>query len=154
MPNSKRKKDLSKLIDKQWVRLDLSSPDYHAAVNELGILLSEQSVVLDAEKLKEELFNRSDSAPMIAEGVIFPHVRSQALSDFAMVIGRTVQSFVSDNGNHFRLIVAMGSPAAKVQEHLEWLAALGRVLKAPGVIDALNKASTPEEFAGIITKPL
>lgn len=141
---------LKELIAKpDVVMLDVVASSREAALRALHAELARQPGVIDADRLLRDVLERVMVAPVcIAAEVALPHARTAAVDRIVLGVARLAAPGVGFDGEHpnIRLMFMIGTPRQQVEEYLRLVAAISRLLRAPGARDGLLAAKTEVEF--------
>ena len=149
-----------KIIDylkEERIVLSLKSHTKIEAIKELATLLKDAEEITNFDVFLQDVYERENlGSTGIGNGIAIPHARSEAVKDFVIAFGRSVEGvdFNSLDGQPVKLIFLMGTHREKkLNSYLEILAHLTRLLKQQFFREALLKAPTPsaiiEEFKKI-----
>jgi mannitol/fructose-specific phosphotransferase system IIA component (Ntr-type) len=134
--------------------LDLTAGSREVALRALHAKLALVPGVTDAERLLLDVLERAMIASVcIAPDVALPHARTTAVSRLVLGIARLAPPGVGFDGEHpaVRLMFMIGTPRRQVEEYLQLVAAISRLLKTPGARDALLAAKTEGVFRATLT---
>jgi mannitol/fructose-specific phosphotransferase system IIA component (Ntr-type) len=135
------------------VMLDLAATSREAALKALHGALALQPGVKDADRLLRDILERVIVASVcIAPDVALPHARTSAVDRIVLGVARIAAPGVGFDGEHpnVRLMFMIGTPRHPVQEYLQLVAALSRLLRKPGARAALLEAPTEAEFRAVL----
>lgn len=137
------------LLIKNRMVLELKAKTKTEAINELANLVKDAEEVLNWSQFVKDVFEREAlSTTGIGNEVAIPHARTDAVSDFFIVFGKSQAGieFKSTDGKPVKLVFLMGTPKGKgVNSYLKILAKLSRFLGKKDFRDALMKTYTPED---------
>ncbi|MFH0911000.1 MAG: PTS sugar transporter subunit IIA [Planctomycetota bacterium] len=142
---------LVSLLEPKLVLCRGRAANYPEAKEKLLALLAARTE-LDADFLRAALAEREALASIvIAPGIAFPHARVASLSDFHLVIG-TFPHGVAMAGEKepVRLIVLYFIPEASSNIYLRAASAMAEFLSAPGSLDRLLAASSPDALIQVL----
>jgi mannitol/fructose-specific phosphotransferase system IIA component (Ntr-type) len=111
--------------------------------------LAAAGVIRDVQDLTRRLVERERlGCTSLGGGVAIPHCKSRDVEDVALSIGLAPGGidFHSADGVPVTLIFLILSPADQPAVHLQALARISRLLRTPGVVETLRRASTGEEI--------
>jgi PTS system fructose-specific IIC component len=140
---------LQSLVNPKLVFPDLKAGTADEVLGELAALLEKTGTVRDAADLAERLRRRErDGCTGMGGGVALPHCRSNDVHDVVLAVGtsRRGVDFGAPDGIPVTLIFLILSPIDAPALHLQALARLSRLVRTPGVGDALRRASSGEEI--------
>ncbi len=137
------------------VMLDLRADSRETALRTLHARLARRGVVKNADQLLYDLLERVFLAPVcIATDVALPHARTDAVDRMVLGVARVLDQGVAfDAEHHFiKLIFMVGVPKQQVDEYLQMMAAISRVLRNESVKAGLLTAATEEEFCALLAR--
>lgn len=137
------------------VVLDLSANSREAALRGLHRELARLPAVKDADRFLIDLLERTMLASVcIAPEVALPHARTTAVDRIVLGVARLKAPGVGFDGEHpaVRLMFMIGTPRQQVEAYLRLVAAISRLLRAPGARDGLLAASTEAEFRALLAR--
>jgi mannitol/fructose-specific phosphotransferase system IIA component (Ntr-type) len=120
------------------------------AIRELLAGFRGHAAVTDAAGWEEDLIRREElHSTVTAQGVAFPHARTEAVREIVWAAGTSRDGVVCANGTgRARLVILIGVPVRMVREYLEFLGRLNRVLRAEGAVDALVASASDDALRG------
>lgn len=142
-------------VDPRLVFTDISATTLSETFGEVARRLVKAGVVTDAEDLTRRLLERERlGATALGGGIAIPHCKLKNLDDIVLAVAscRPGIDFRSPDGAPVTLLFFIVSPVQAPGLHLQALARVSRLLKAPGVADALREAETPEAIAETIRR--
>jgi len=129
--------------------LNMKSSNKEEAINELAHLIKDAKEIIDYDTFLKDVFKRESLVTTgIGHYVAIPHARTDAVNDFVVAFGRSLEGikFDSFDKKPAKFIVLMGTPKAKgLNSYLQLLAQVTRILKRKGFQDSLLKASSTKE---------
>lgn len=140
---------LQGLLDPRFVFTDLRGPGMEEVLGEMARRLAAAGAIRDAAELTSRLIERERlGCTSLGGGVAIPHCKSKDVGDVVLSIGLAPQGvdFRSADGAPVTLIFLILSPADQPALHLQTLARISRLLRAPGVGESLRRAGTREEI--------
>jgi mannitol/fructose-specific phosphotransferase system IIA component (Ntr-type) len=121
------------------------------AIRKIVRLIAADEQIADPDRFVQELLARErDSPSVVDEGVVFPHARTDLVTEIVLGIGRSRGGIVFGKGGRARLIFVVGVPQRLVNDYLICVGALARLLKDDVVRNRLLSADTPEQFIDIL----
>lgn len=104
--------------------------------------------VRDLPKLERAVLERQKlQPPLLGNGVALPHARTAAVTEMVLAIGRSREPVrFGPDQVPIRLVFLYGVPIQCIGGYLESVARLTRLLKTPGMLDALLTATDEETF--------
>jgi mannitol/fructose-specific phosphotransferase system IIA component (Ntr-type) len=137
------------MVDPRYVFPDLRGPGLEEALGEMARRLAAAGVVRDVQDLTHRLIERERlGCTSLGGGVAIPHCKSRDVDDVVLSIGLAPGGidFHATDGVPVTLIFLILSPADQPAAHLQALARISRLLRAPGVVASLRRATTREEI--------
>ena len=147
---------LQGLLDPRFIFTDLRGPGMEDVLAEMARRLAAAGAIRDAAELTSHLVERERlGCTSLGGGVAIPHCKSKDVEDVVLAIGLAPQGidFHSADGVPVTLIFLILSPADQPALHLQTLARISRLLRAPGVGDSLRHAATREEILEALQGP-
>lgn len=147
-------KSSTELIAKpDLVKLDLVANSREAAMRALHADLARVPGVTDGDRFLLDLLERVMIAPVcIAVDVALPHARTTAVDRIVLGVARLAAPGVGFDGEHpaVRLMFMIGTPRQQVEEYLQLVAAISRLLRMDGARAGLLAAKTEAEFRKLL----
>lgn len=139
---------LADLIDKKQIALDLRAQTQPEAMREIIQLLAANGKIDNPEKFLEEVLAREKTnSTFAADGVAFPHARTELVDEFVLGIGRSAAGIPwTAKGEHAHLIFLIGVPKRLVNDYLIVIGTIARVTKDSALRTLLQHAENAEEF--------
>lgn len=144
---------LQGLVDPRLIFPNLAPATMEEALQDLARRIAATGVVHDAADLANRLLERERlGCTGLGAGIAIPHCKLKDVGEIVLAIASCPGGvdFHSPDGVPVTLIFLILSPAQMPALHLQALARISRLLKAPGVADALRQAATPEAFAAAL----
>jgi PTS system nitrogen regulatory IIA component len=145
---------ISTLLPLDCINLELPARTRGSVVRELVKLAERSNLVWDPDAVREAVAAREEMATTARpEGYAIPHPRRRlpnTLGDSVIALGRTSSGipFGAARGHSTDLFFLVCCTDDAL--HLRTLARLARLLRTPGLLDALRAAETPAEAWGLI----
>lgn len=148
--------DLSKVIRKETIKLDMKAATKDEALKELTDLLYETDVISDKKAFLDDVYYRETlGSTGIGNGIAIPHGKSQFVSRTSIAFGKTKNDLVwetlDDKPVNFVILFAV-TEEDKTSTHVRLLSKVATKLGDDEACEALLKANTPEEVYEIFTK--
>ena len=139
---------LSDLLKKEHVDLALEATTQPAVMRELIDLLSASGRINDPEKFLEQLRAREQTnSTFAADGVAFPHARTDLVDQIVLAIGRSEAGIPwTAKGESAHLIFLLAVPERLMNDYLIVIGAIVRVTKDKPLRTLLLHAESVEEF--------
>ncbi|MDR3144757.1 MAG: cation:proton antiporter [Treponema sp.] len=139
------------LIREDSVSLDLKGETKEAVITELVDILAARGRLLDRDEVLRDVFRREKTMSTgMQHGIALPHGKTDGIADIAVAVGIKKRGidFDSMDGELSRLFILVVSPKKTSGPHVQFLAAVGAVLKddeiREGVINAASAAAVLE----------
>jgi PTS system nitrogen regulatory IIA component len=139
--------------DVGWIFHRVPGTTREAVLEEIAVRLAERGLVPDARDLWERLLDRERlGCTGLGRGVAIPHCKLRNLPRIVTAVATTEVpvDFGAADGIPIDLIFLVASPAEAPGAHLQTLARISRVLRTPGVPEALRSAASAERMADIL----
>ena len=133
--------------------LDLEAESGPAAVHALHEhLIGHTDAVRDPERFRYEIFDRMRVAPVcIAKDVALPHARTSCVSRLVLAVARARTSIAFDAEHpQVRFLFLIGTPKDAVQQDLQAVSALSRMLRNRVTLAGLHGAADEIEFRAVL----
>jgi PTS system fructose-specific IIC component len=139
---------LADLLDKKQIALNLHAQTQAQAVDEIVRLLVANGKIDNPAKLLEQVREREKTnSTFAADGVAFPHARTDLVDQFVLGIGRSAAGIPwTDRGEVAHLIFLIGVPQQLVNDYLIVIGTIARVTKDRALRTLLLHAETVDEF--------
>jgi len=124
-----------------------------AVLEEVAVRMAERGLVPDARELWERLIDRERlGCTGLGGGVAIPHCKLRHLTGIVTAVASTAIPVDFGASDHIPidLIFLVASPADAPAAHLQALARISRVLRTPGVAEALRAAQSAEQMAEVL----
>jgi nitrogen PTS system EIIA component len=124
-----------------------------AVLEEMAVRMAERGLVPDARELWERLIDRERlGCTGLGGGVAIPHCKLRNLPAIVAAVATTAVPVDFGASDHvpIDLIFLVASPADAPATHLQVLARISRLLRTPGVADALRAAASAEQMADVL----
>ncbi len=147
---------LTDLLDEKEVILGLRSRTARNAFREIIELLAQNGKIQNPEAFLEKVLAREMEHPSaVANGVAFPHARTDLVDEIVVGIGRSRAGIpFGDNAARAHLIFVIGVPERLVNDYLICVGTLVRLMGDDAIRSALLRAQTPREFIDALTATL
>ena len=132
---------------------DVISGSMTEALQDIAGRLKESGDVKDADDLARRLIEREKlGCTGLGNGIAIPHCKLNGLESVLLAVGisRGGVDFHAIDGKPVRLIFLVLSPAEAPAGHLQALARISRLVKTPGVTEAILSASSPDEVSRLL----
>src|ERR1700682_581545 len=107
------------LLDKKQIALNLRARTQKEAMREIVQLLVANGKIDNAEKFLTEVSTRElKNSTYAADGVAFPHARTELVDQFVLGIGRSAKGIPwTGKGEHAHLIFLIGVPDKLINDY-------------------------------------
>src|SRR5262249_52333261 len=120
---------------------------------ELSTLLARQGAVPDPRDLAARLLDRERiGCTGLGAGIAIPHCKLRDLREVVVSLATTAApvDFGASDGRPTDLVVLVAPPADSPAAHLQALARISRLLRTPGLADALRAAGSREALLDVL----
>lgn len=141
------------LVDPRLVFSDLPGVTREDVLRELSNRIGAIGLVPDANALVSSLLEREKlGCTGLGGGIAIPHCKLPDLADVVIAVATTAApvDFGAPDGVPVRVLFLVASPAYAAAAHLQALARISRLLRTPGVADALRGADSAARLLGIL----
>jgi fructose-specific phosphotransferase system IIA component len=124
--------DALSLIERDCITLELAGKTKEEIITEMVDMLDRQGKLLDRAEVLEDVFNREKTMSTgMQYGIALPHAKTDGVEDIAVVVGIKKEGidFESIDGEKSRIFIMTVSPKKTSGPHIQFLAAVGAVLK-------------------------
>lgn len=147
--------DLSKVIKRETIKLDMEAATKEEVIKELTELLYKVNAVSNKENfLKDVFYRESIGTTGIGNGIAIPHGKSKFVNKTSLAIGRTKSAIewgsLDEQPVHFIILFAV-TEEDKNSTHIKILAKVASNLGDDDVCANLLKAKSPEEILDIFS---
>jgi Kef-type K+ transport system membrane component KefB/mannitol/fructose-specific phosphotransferase system IIA component (Ntr-type) len=153
--DARTSRDLLSLIEPETVSLRLRGETKEAVITEMVDLLAARGKLLDRDRALADVLEREKSMSTGMEhGIALPHGKTEGIADIAVAVGIKKEGidFDSMDGQPARLFIMVVSPKKSSGPHVQFLAAIGAVLKDEALRKALVSAATVEQAVALLRK--
>ncbi len=136
-------------VNPRLIFTGVNSGSVEEVLSDLSNRLQWAGSVRDAGDLSRRLLDRERlGCTGLGAGIAIPHCKLKELDGIVLAVASCPAGvdFRAPDGLPVTLIFLVLSPAEAPALHLQSLARISRLLKTPGVADALRRAVTPEEL--------
>jgi Kef-type K+ transport system membrane component KefB/mannitol/fructose-specific phosphotransferase system IIA component (Ntr-type) len=147
--------DLLSLITPQCVSIDLKGETKEAIIEEMVQILSIQNRLLNKELVLRDVLDREKiMSTGMQHGIALPHAKTDGVNDLAVAVGIKKEGidFDSADGEKSQVFILLLSPKKTSGPHIQFLAAIGTVLKDDAVRKALIEAHSKEKVVMLLQK--
>jgi Kef-type K+ transport system membrane component KefB/mannitol/fructose-specific phosphotransferase system IIA component (Ntr-type) len=151
--NGKSREELLSLIRKDAVTMDLKGETKEEIITSLVDILAARGRLLNRdEALKDVLQREKTMSTGMQRGIALPHGKTNGVADIAVAVGirRDGVDFESMDGEKSRLFILVVSPRKISGPHIQFLSAIGAILKDEAIREAAINAPSPQEAAELL----
>jgi mannitol/fructose-specific phosphotransferase system IIA component (Ntr-type) len=156
-PGPSPRADLLALIESACVAVDLEAVTKEGAIEELVDLLEGAGKLQDRRTVLADLFQREEvMSTGMQHGIALPHAKSDGTKKLCVAVGikKSGLDFESIDGEPSRIFILVVSPKNVSGPHVQFLAAIGSILKDPETRDRLLRAGSGEEVVACLRAEL
>ena len=143
---------LLSLIEPDSIILDLKGNTKEEIIRELVDMLFAHKKLLDRELVLADVFERENiMSTSMGYGIVIPHAKTDGVKGTVVAVGIKKEGVILDptDNQPARLFILEVSPK-KDGPHLQFLSALGAILRDEAIRQALINASSVEEAANLL----
>jgi fructose-specific phosphotransferase system IIA component len=151
------REDVLSLVSGECICLDLKGQNKKEVITELIDLLAAHGRLLDRDAALEAVFERERSISTGMEnGIALPHGKTDGVDDIQVAVGIKKEGvdFGSLDGKKSSLFILVVSPKKHTGPHLQFLAAVGALLRDGAVREEVINAQTREEAAALLSRTI
>jgi len=143
---------LLSVIEANSIVLDVKGKNIEEIIRELVETLNKQKKLLNKELVLTDVFEREKiMSTNMGYGIVLPHAKSDGVEETVVAVGIKKEGIILDpSDNQPARIFVMEISPRKDGPHLQFLAALGAVLRDETIRQRLINSSSPEEVAEIL----
>lgn len=144
---------IASLLSLDSIEEKMGAVDGREALASLASLLVAAGRIPEGTDIVGSLESREElGSTGIGNGVAIPHVRLKEISSFSMALGRSVGGvdFNAPDGKPVHLFFLLVTPEDSPGGHLKVLARISRLMKQPGLIQAILNTGDRESIHRII----
>jgi Kef-type K+ transport system membrane component KefB/mannitol/fructose-specific phosphotransferase system IIA component (Ntr-type) len=143
------------LINPAAVSIGLKGETKDEVLTEMVDILAARGKLLDRDLVLKDVFEREKTMSTgMQHGIALPHAKTDGVGDLVVAVGikREGVDFESADGEKSKLFILVVSPRKISGPHIQFLAAIGAVLKDDATRKAVIDASSPEEAVRLLQK--
>jgi CBS domain-containing protein/mannitol/fructose-specific phosphotransferase system IIA component (Ntr-type) len=145
--------ELKELLPRAHVLVPLEATTLRQALTLLVDKLVEGGAVRDSAALEKRLTDpRLRDVVAVGEQVVLPHFRIEGVERLVVVLGvspRPLDAYDAGLDIHPRIVVLILAPPEAATLYLQTVSALARLFKAPGVVERILAARTPDDVLAL-----
>ncbi|WP_461246979.1 cation:proton antiporter domain-containing protein [Treponema sp. R6D11] len=144
--------NLLSVIEANSITLDLKGGNIEEIIRELVDILFKQGKLLSKDLVLNDVFEREKiMSTNMGYGIVLPHAKSDGVENTVVAVGIKKEGIILDpSDNQSSRIFVMEISPRKDGPHLQFLSALGAVLRDEAVRQALINATSAEEVAELL----
>lgn len=146
---------LTKILKPDNILWQLKAGDRDGALREISSRLKEVGTISDENDVYEKLKAREEILSTgIGNGLAIPHCKTDQIEDVHVALAKSdrgVNFFSVDQQPVYLLFIVL-SPPDKPNPHLNVLARISKLLRAPGAVGNFKSAGSPEELYGMLER--
>lgn len=145
---------LSKYMRTDLILCDLRSQEKTDVIEEIADLFAKAGVITDKEIFRDTIRKREKlESTAIGHGVAIPHGRSTSVKELKVAFARSKDgvNFQALDKKPVHIIFMIAAPEELRKEYLQIVAKIARLSKSKIMLEALQKAETPEEVMELIS---
>ena len=144
---------LSDYLREDLILLDLHPKDMEECLRTMVDQASSCGAIPDAPDALRRLLERERTMSTgLGGGVAVPHAKTDKVRHQVVALGRVLDGvdFKAIDGRPVHLVFLLLGPPDSTRQHVDLLARIAYLVKAPGVIDALLAAATPQQILEVL----
>ncbi|MFH1504957.1 MAG: fructose PTS transporter subunit IIA [Candidatus Omnitrophota bacterium] len=152
MPSKSKETEIkiSSFLKEDRITLNLKASGKEDSIKKMAALLKDAPEISDFDLFLNDVSERESlNTTGIGDGIAIPHARTQAVNEFVISIGRSLDGidFGALDNKPAKLIFLMGTPKDKgLNSYLRILARLTRLLRKDDFRKSLRGALSPKEI--------
>ena len=146
-------KDLLKILDPGCVSLNLRGATKEEIISEMTGILYSAGKITDRMLVTDDVLQRERTMSTgMQHGIALPHAKTDGAKNLSVAVGikREGVDFDSIDGEPAKLFILIVSPKKTSGPHIQFLAAVGAVLKSAAVREKLIQAQSPAEVITLL----
>jgi fructose-specific phosphotransferase system IIA component len=145
--------ELLSIISEECTVTELRSNTKDGVLAELVDVLAYHGRLNDRNEVLKDIFEREKTMSTgMQHGIALPHAKSEGVKDICVAVGikRTGIDFNSMDGEPARIFIMVASPKRSSSPHIQFLAAMGTVLKDDAIREQVVNAGSPDEVVKLL----
>ena len=141
------------LLDPRLIFRGLPGRSREEVLSELSQRICAEGLISDGADLTARLLAREKlGCTGLGGGIAIPHCKLPDIGDVVVAVASTEApvDFGAPDGNPVHLIFLVVSPSHAAAAHLQALARISRLLRAPGVVAGLREADSHARFLEVL----
>jgi fructose-specific phosphotransferase system IIA component len=147
--------ELLSIINAECIVTELRSNTKDEVLTELVDILAYHGRLSDRNEVLKDIFERErNMSTGMQHGIALPHAKSEGVKDICAAVGikKTGIKFDSIDGEPARLFILMASPKRTSSPHIQFLAAIGAVLKDDALREEVINAASRDEVLRLLRR--
>jgi Kef-type K+ transport system membrane component KefB/mannitol/fructose-specific phosphotransferase system IIA component (Ntr-type) len=147
--------DMLALLCPECTALDLRGETKEEIITELVDILEARGKLSDRDLVLKDVFERESAMSTgMQRGVALPHAKTEGVTDLAVAVGikKGGVNFDSLDGKPSRIFILVVSPRRTTGPHIQFLAAIGAVLKEGNALERAINAGSREELVRLLRR--
>ncbi|MCL2758624.1 MAG: cation:proton antiporter [Treponema sp.] len=148
-------KDILALLDPHCFSMELKGETKEEVIKELVDVLAAANILLDRDTVLADVMEREQTMSTgMDHGIALPHGKTDGIESTAVAVGikKAGIDFESMDGQPSRIFVLVVSPKKACGLHVQFLAAVGSILREETVREAVINAATAHEAVELLSK--
>jgi Kef-type K+ transport system membrane component KefB/mannitol/fructose-specific phosphotransferase system IIA component (Ntr-type) len=145
--------NLLSLVGPETIRVSLKGETKEEIITEMIDILAAKGKLSDRDMVLKDVLEREKTMSTgMRYGIALPHAKTEGVRDLAVSVGIKKEGvdFESVDGEKSRLFILVVSPKKVSGPHIQFLAAIGGVLKDSAIREAVINAESPEKAVSLI----
>ncbi|MDR0450849.1 MAG: cation:proton antiporter [Treponema sp.] len=147
--------ELLSIISGECIATELRGGTKDEVLTELVDILAYHGRLSDRDRVLKDIFEREKTMSTgMQHGIALPHAKSEGVKDICAAVGikKDGVSFDSIDGEPSRLFIMVASPKRTSSPHIQFLAAIGSVLKDDAVRERVINACSQDEVLSLLRR--
>ncbi|MDR0502757.1 MAG: cation:proton antiporter [Treponema sp.] len=149
-------KDILALLDPECFAIELLGATKEEIITELVDILAVADILLDRDMVLADVLEREQTMSTgMNNGIALPHAKTDGIAYTAVAVGIKKEGayFESMDGKPSRLFILVVSPKKSIGSmHVQFLAAVGAILRDEAVLEAVINSATPHDAVELMRK--
>nr|WP_106786744.1 PTS sugar transporter subunit IIA [Brochothrix thermosphacta] len=146
--------DITKVLDKKLINVDLKSNTKEGVIAELSQMLAKESYLIDEKQFIADVMQREEEVLTgLGEGIAIPHGKSEGVQTTTIAIGKLSNGLewgsLDDQPVHVIILFAVKNTDATTM-HIKLLQKVAIMLADNNFLTSLREANTADEIYELI----
>ncbi|HCZ39774.1 PTS sugar transporter subunit IIA [Brochothrix thermosphacta] len=146
--------DITKVLDKKLINVDLKSNTKEGVIAELSQMLAKESYLIDEKQFIADVMQREEEGLTgLGEGIAIPHGKSEGVQTTTIAIGKLSNGLewgsLDDQPVHVIILFAVKNTDATTM-HIKLLQKVAIMLADNNFLTSLREANTADEIYELI----